>query len=359
MLHPFGWDRVKLNKEKGFTLKTNDETKTVQIAFETYAFNDISMRKLCLQLDSMGLKPRNKDKWTVSTIKDMLRNPVHIGMIKWNSRKTVKVYKGDKVVKTRPRSDDYILVKGLHPAIIKKEVWDIVQEKLSTHKAPLKHNDTIYNPLAGLVHCSKCGAIMQRRPYKAKGWDDTLICPNSDCNNISSKLYIVENKIINSLKSWLENYRIDFNSYIDKIGCENIKTLENSINELKRSIEIKNNKMNNIYDFLEDGTYTKEIFNQRIKTIKGEINTIQKNLKVQQDKLEEEKRKEDERKNLIPEVENVLDIYDKLETAEEKNKLLKTVVQQVNYLKTEKAIKKDSDPENFVLDIFPKINKAS
>ena len=356
---PFGWDRVKLEKEKGFTLKTNNETKTVQMAFEIYAFNDISVRKLGLQLDSMGLKPRYKDRWTVSTLKDMLRNPVHIGMVRWNWRKTVKVYKGEKVVKTRPRNDDYILIKGLHPAIIKKEVWDIVQEKLSTHKAPVQHNDTIYNPLAGLVRCSKCGAIMQRRPYKAKGWDDTLICPNTECDNISSKLYIVENKIIKSLSSWLENYKIDFNSYIDKIACDNINTIENSINELKKSMDIKSKKRNNIYEFLEDGTYTKEMFNQRMEIITKEIDTMDRNMKLLEKQLEEEKIKEEEKRKLIPEVENVLDLYNKLETAEEKNQLLKTVVQQVKYLKTEKAIKKDSDPENFILDIFPKISKAS
>lgn len=356
---PFGWDRVKIEKDKGYTLKPNEESKIVQMAFDLYAYNDISIKKLGLELDSMGLKPRHKEKWTVSTLKDMLKNPVHIGMIRWNSRKTVKAYKGDKIIKTRPRNNDCIIIKGLQPAIIKTDVWNIVQQKLSTHKVPVQHNNIIYNPLAGLVRCSKCGAIMQRRPYKAKGWDDTLICPNTECDNISSKLYIVENKIIQSLKSWLENYKIDFNSYIDKIGCDNIKILEDSIKESKKAIEIKSKKRTNIYEFLEDGTYTKEMFNDRMQVITKEIDAIKKNLKTQESKLEEEKKKEEEKKNLIPEVENVLALYDKLETAEEKNMLLKTVVKQVNYLKTEKAIKKNSNPENFTLDIFPKINKVS
>ena len=42
-------------------------------------------------------------------------------------------------------------------------------------------------------------------------------------------------------------------------------------------------------------------------------------------------------------------------TAEEKNNLLKTIVKKVEYLKCEKAIKKDSDPTNFQLDIYPNI----
>ena len=48
---------------------------------------------------------------------------------------------------------------------------------------------------------------------------------------------------------------------------------------------------------------------------------------------------------------------DFLETAEEKNNLLKTVVSKVTYLKTEKALKKNADPTNFIINIYPKINK--
>lgn len=54
-------------------------------------------------------------------------------------------------------------------------------------------------------------------------------------------------------------------------------------------------------------------------------------------------------------MENVLDLYPKLKTAEDKNELLKTVVKRIDYLKTEKAIKKNSDPTNFELDIYPNI----
>ena len=66
-------------------------------------------------------------------------------------------------------------------------------------------------------------------------------------------------------------------------------------------------------------------------------------------------KKDEGKKALIPKVENVLDIYSSLQTAEEKNNLLKTIVKKVEYLKCEKAIKKDSDPTNFELDIYPNI----
>ena len=61
---------------------------------------------------------------------------------------------------------------------------------------------------------------------------------------------------------------------------------------------------------------------------------------------------------IIPKLKNIIDLYYNLETAEDKNILLKSIISKVTYLKTEKAIKKDSDPTNFELHIYPKIYKA-
>ena len=64
---------------------------------------------------------------------------------------------------------------------------------------------------------------------------------------------------------------------------------------------------------------------------------------------------QNKKETIIPKLENVIDLYYKLETAEDKNILLKSIIAKVTYLKTEKAMKKDSDPTNFELHIYPKI----
>ena len=61
---------------------------------------------------------------------------------------------------------------------------------------------------------------------------------------------------------------------------------------------------------------------------------------------------------MIPKLKNVIDLYNKLDNAKDKNILLKSIIAKVTYLKTEKAIKKDSDPTNFELHIYPKISKT-
>ena len=55
---------------------------------------------------------------------------------------------------------------------------------------------------------------------------------------------------------------------------------------------------------------------------------------------------------IMPKLKNIIDLYYNLETAEDKNILLKSIISKVTYLKTEKAIKKDSDPTNFELHIY-------
>ena len=144
---PFGYDRIKIQNDKGYTLKINSEADIVKTIFELYAYNDISLNEIARQLNKMELKPRKSGKWTINTIKDILSNPVYIGKIKWDSRKTIKVYKNGKIVKTRPRNQNYIIKDGVHEAIIDVKTWNIVQEKRSKNTAPVPHNDVVQNPL--------------------------------------------------------------------------------------------------------------------------------------------------------------------------------------------------------------------
>ncbi len=197
---------------------------------------------------------------------------------------------------------------------------------------------------------------MQRRPYTKIGKPATLICYNSKCDNVSSKLYIVEDKIIEALKIWLKNYKIDYDVKVDS-NTESHQLIEKSITTTKKELEREYNKLNKIYDFLENGIYNKDEFLKRLKTIKDNIESLENKLQEYEELLSKNIQIQNEKETIIPKIENVLDLYYKLETAKDKNILLKSIVAKVTYLKTEKAIKKESDPTNFELHIYPKIPK--
>ena len=144
---PFGYERVKLVKDKGYTLAKNDEAPVVKKIFQLYAYNEIAINEVVRQLNLVGFKPRKAEKWTISAVKDILSNPIYIGKIRWDSRKTVKEYRNGKIVNTRPRNENYTLCDGLHEPIIDMETWNIVQEKRSKHTPAVIHNKVVQNPL--------------------------------------------------------------------------------------------------------------------------------------------------------------------------------------------------------------------
>lgn len=83
------------------------------------------------------------------------------------------------------------------------------------------------------------------------------------------------------------------------------------------------------------------MFSERCQLISATITNLQLNIEEFEKQIEPEIKKDEGKRALIPKVENVLDLYPNLQTAEEKNNLLRTIVKRVEYLKIEKAIKKD------------------
>ena len=355
---PFGYDRVKLKDSKGYSLSINqNEASIVKEIFRLYAFEGNTINSVVKQLNNMNLKPRISNEWTISSVKDILSNPTYVGKIVWNRRKQKKKTKNGHLIISRPRNNEYLIYDGLHEPIIDTETWDLVQEKRKQNTPKVKHNNIVQNPLVGLVFCEKCGKPMQRRPYTKANKPATLMCSNSKCDNISSKLYIVENKIIEALKIWLENYKIDY-KIKDNSNIENNRIIEQSILATKKELEKENANLNKIYDFLENGIYSKEEFINRSKSKKENIESLENKLKEYTKLLNKNTEMQQQKEIIIAKLENVIDLYYNLESAEDKNVLLKSILAKVTYLKTEKAIKKDSDPTNFELHIYPKVLKG-
>ena len=269
---PFGYKRIKLENSKGFSLEPNlEEADNVKLIFKLFAYDGLSIREIAKKLDMMEIKPRKSKYWSTATIKDILNNPVYIGKIRWNARPQEISTKDGKRVKSRPRNPTPLKVDGLHQPIIDKETWNIVQSRRAINTPPVQYSKVVKSPLVGIVYCAKCGKPMQRRPYKKANKPATIMCSNIRCNNISSKLYIVENKIIQALKIWLGNYRIDYEELINKHKSMVGITAKDQLKQLENRLCKEKSKLNNIYDYLEDGTYDKQEFAKRMSVVKSKI----------------------------------------------------------------------------------------
>ena len=123
-----------------------------------------------------------------------------------------------------------------------------------------------------------------------------------------------------------------------------------SIDNFKTELEKNRYQLNKTYDLLEQDVYTKEIFLERSNYLKQQIADIKEHIR----KIENENECIIERKNnkeiLIPKIEKVIDTYYETENTELKNKLLKSILEKVEYLKINPKNKDD-----FKLKLYPKI----
>ncbi len=366
---PYGYERIKLKNEKGYSLKINEEqAKVIRMIYNWYVYGDLlpdgkkemlGCTKIARKLDSMSIKPMIKDSWSRASIKDILENPVYIGKIRWQHRKEVKQIRNNVITITRPNATDYILADGMHEAIIEDETWYKAQDILKKRgKPPIPGSAILKNPLAGIVYCGKCGTMLTRLAPNKKTAYDTMKCPNMYCDNISSPLNVVEHSIIDALEDWLNNFKFQWNSKKQDLPYEqSIKDKEAILRDISSQITKLRNQLDKTFELLEQEVYTTEEFQDRRKKLAEQINTLEEtklSLLKELNALREQYNNND---ILIPKIEHLLDVYYDLEDATSRNELLKEVLEKVDYIKTESNKKGKRENRNFTIDIFPKTTR--
>jgi DNA invertase Pin-like site-specific DNA recombinase len=119
----------------------NDRIKAVRQIFKWYATEDISPGKIADRLNELKIQPVFSEAWYKQTIKELLRNPVYIGLPAWNKRagsEFVEYVGGQfREINGKPRSrrrqpSDFVQPdKPEFAPIIDRDTWNIVQRKLA------------------------------------------------------------------------------------------------------------------------------------------------------------------------------------------------------------------------------------
>ena len=101
---------------------------------------------------------------------------------------------------------------------------------------------------------------------------------------------------------------------------------------------------------MERGIYDGETYVERSKNLTKRMEECRKSLEETIVDLEKEEERQRARVNVIPRVKHVLEIYPKLENPEQKNLLLKNILEKATYRK-ERYQKGDQ----FTMVIYPKL----
>ncbi|WP_110291922.1 recombinase family protein [Lachnotalea glycerini] len=361
---PYGFERVKLDNEKGFTLSPiQSQADIVKMIFNLYAYgedgeNRIGVSLICRKLNQLNVPTATGNReWLPCVINGILRNPTYIGKIRWNSRKTVKQSVNGVVTKTRPRNQnkDCTIVDGLHPAIIEEDLFNKVQDLLSYNPPrPVNTRNKIANPLAGLVVCGNCNRNMVRRPYNNHTHADTIICPYPECATVASNLSMVEDAIIEHMQQLVKDYELNESVNNYDSSENNISVKINLLNKHKGEFQKLNKQKNSLYDLLEQGIYSNEEFTERSQLIKNRINETIKLIDSLEQKIADEQLREKKVSVFIPKCKNLLDSYYDLNAAS-KNSLLKELITKVVYTKNVKNKRGEGNIPTFELTIYTNI----
>lgn len=371
---PYGYNRVKLDRQKGWSLEPHPEqAEIIRMIFDWYthgelqddgSYKRLGVSLIARRLNNMGIPAKKGGLWVVATVRDILINPVYIGKLRWNWRPAVKKMAGGEIKVERPRAkdDEYVLVDGLHEGIIEEDVFNEAQELMKQNPPrPIGEKGVVKNPLVGIVYCGKCGRSMVRRPYRNNSYPDTLMCATPECDNVSARLSSVEEKLLEALEEWVSGYKVELGLDRTKETAKKmqsqIERKRKALDKVRADIQMFKKQQSRAHDLLEQGIYDTSTFLDRTKAIGERMKAAEEEIKTLEADLQLEERREESRIHIIPKVERLLDIYHKLESPAAKNDLLKEVLEKVVYIK-EKGGRWHSSPDDFELTLYPKLPMA-
>lgn len=245
-----------------------------------------STGKVSKYLNQAGFKTNNNNTFSKNSVYTIATNVIYTGKYVYNRI-------NGKKKKTRILLQDYeeIVVENAFPAIISKELFEKVQQKLSCKHV---YKDSMQNHvylLTGLIECKACGRKMTG--VSNRGGRNKQLRYYYECQNHKQRGCISKN--INA--EYLENYILEVviellkNNFVEK-DFENLKTtekIENKIEKkkltetialLKKQIDNLNRNLSNvspddvIYKSLQNDLYNKYKYKEEKEKRLTELNEL-------------------------------------------------------------------------------------
>ncbi|MEA4823623.1 MAG: recombinase family protein [Clostridiaceae bacterium] len=356
---PYGYTRIKIEREKGYKLEPDPVTAPIVADIFTWytGENRIGISRIVRKLNDAGIPTATGQAWTPATIRPILANPVYAGFIRWGNRAQVRRVENGSVIKSRPHAKDPLVVRGLHTPLISVETFELAKKYLSENPStPGPTGQSLKNPLSGLILCGKCGRHMTRRPYQ-NDYPDTLMCQYTSCDTVSSFLTDVEDALLKSMREWLDDYIAEtMQSEQANASSQEVAELRAGIVRIETELATLKKQESRAYDLVEQGIYTADVFFERTRDIAARRADCELRIAKLNAQLEEANRLISARSEIIPRFEKVLDTYCSTESAKEKNDLLKSVLDHAVYTKTVRT-RWSPNGSDMQLKIYPKLPK--
>lgn len=332
---PYGFDKIIVveNKKKCPTLAVNEEeTNVVNLIFVWYIVENIGTTTIANKLNDLGIKSPSGKKWTADAVRRILRNPIYIGLIRWNTRKSTVVVENGEFRKIRPKNPEALLVKGRHQATVPEVLFYAAQEKSGrSNKMTTTNNKQLRNPFASLMFC-ECGRAMSYR-HSTRGnlryRPPILVCNNQpECGNGSIRVDEMVDFIIEALKEKIAEFEIEVNN-ADK---ESSNLHEKLIASLEKKLADLDTKELTMWKKQVDADITKHIPDNIFQTMTAELIADREETKKALEKARATMVKPIDYEKKIVTFQKALDaLLDDNVSIDEKNQLMKQCIHRIDY----------------------------
>lgn len=205
------------------------------------------------------------------------------------------------------------------------------------------------NPLAGLVHCALCGHHMVRTPGTLRPdgtrYPDRITCRTQGCTNYGCSIEALTEAVLNVLRTWSI-------SYSDAPEKTETREADIAIEHARQHIAQLESQRAKLCDLLERGIYDDETYLQRSAALASQINAAREELK----QLEAKAQQPDPDaliRAIAPRCQDALKAYEIADTAEEKNRILRQIIDHIVYRKSERGNNHDDKHNTVQMIIYP------
>ena len=145
-----------------------EEAEAIRVIFDQYVNTDMGSNGIAKYLENHGIHKIQRQNgknplFDAALIRRIIQNPVYCGKIAYGRRKTEKVH-GTRSDYHLVEQDNYLLVDGIHEAIISEEVWEQAQIKVVVQAKKYEKVNSVKGEkihlLSGMLKCPVCGAGM-------------------------------------------------------------------------------------------------------------------------------------------------------------------------------------------------------
>ena len=331
-----------IHREAGRHTLVPDESTApiVRMIFDWYSRGEAGYSAIATRLTSMGLTTATGHPWSSMAVRRILYNPLYIGRIEYGARTTVSVIEGGRRVKKPALIEPPVRVENAHEPLVSPETWQAVQDRarLARHHSPVNRSSVVKNPLAGLIRCAECGKALQR-DMSQRG--PVLRCLTHGCPTRSTYLTTVEEALLDILRSWCATYAAPMTrpEPIDRYAQREA---------LQRQLDGLTAQLTRAQELVEIGVYTPSEYVTRRDALRGRQEAIRAEL----DKLTR-MTPDEARAAILPACERVLDAYPLARTPEQRNELLRSVIDHVVYHKTQVSHRNEPSAKYLTIDVYP------